>query len=224
MKKLFTYLLLLLPLAIASCGGDEPSGGNITNEDKYEYVNLGLTSGTLWATSNVGASKPEEYGDYFAWGETKPKERYDWTTYKWNGGENYNDFTKYCAVDGKTELDEADDAASANWGPNWRIPTKNQWVELKAECTWKWTSMNGVNGYLVTSKKNDNYIFLPAAGCLQGTGHPYYGILGKHGNYWTRNLDYGDSKYALYRLFFSESVTWDSGRGVGCSVRPVRVL
>ena len=134
-----------------------------------EYVDLGLPSGTLWATRNVGAETPEQYGDYFAWGETEPKSNYDWSTYKWCNG-SLETLTKYCTsssygtVDNKTTLDLSDDVAHTNWGGSWRMPTTAEQDELRNNCTWTWTTQNGVNGYEVTSKKNGNSIFLPAAG------------------------------------------------------------
>ena len=118
----------------------------------HEFVDLGLPSGTLWATMNVGANSPEEYGDYFAWGETTPKDYYDWSTYQWCMGSR-SSFTKYCTdsslgyngfVDNKTELDPEDDAATANWGEMWRMPSDDQLYELKNVCIWQWTMRNGV--------------------------------------------------------------------------------
>ena len=140
------------------------------NTGNHEYVDLGLS--VKWATCNVGASKPEEYGDYFAWGETQPKNTYDWSTYKWCNG-SYDTQTKYCTkssygtVDNKTQLELSDDAARANWGGSWRMPTDAEMTELREQCTWTWTTQNGVYGYKVTSKKSgytNKSIFLPAAG------------------------------------------------------------
>ena len=108
-------------------------------ESGYNYVDLGLTSGTKWATCNVGASKPQDYGDYYAWGEVTPKETYNWSTYKY--GSAYNQLTKYCSsssygkdgfTDSKTTLDLSDDAAYVNWGGKWRMPTKAQQDELRS--------------------------------------------------------------------------------------------
>ena len=124
----------------------------------HEYVDLGLPSGTLWATYNVGANSPEEYGDYFAWGETQPKDTYTWSTYQYaNGGSPWGNpnLTKYCAnsqygyngyVDDLTILLPEDDAATANWGSNWRMPTQEEWWELGSNTTHTWTTQNGVNG------------------------------------------------------------------------------
>lgn len=139
-------------------------------KEEHEFVDLGLS--VLWATCNIGATKPEEYGDYFAWGETTPKTNYDWSTYKWCEGEPLTQ-TKYCTnlgygtiIDNKVVLELADDAASINWGVECRMPTREEQDEIRNEnnCRWVWTTRNGINGYEVTSKVNDNSIFLPAAG------------------------------------------------------------
>lgn len=195
----------------------------------HDYVDLGLPSGTLWATCNVGANSPEEYGDYFAWGETTPKDTYDWSTYKWcswNGSE-YR-ITKYCKgsyygrVDDKRELDPEDDAATANWGSDWRMPTISQLNELynSSYTTKEWTTLNGVNGRLITSKKNGNTLFLPAAGYSWG-GSP--DDAGSNGNYWSRSLSLY-SNHASRLLFSSGNRDWDYYyRNCGLSVRPVRL-
>ena len=195
----------------------------------HEYVDMGLPSGTLWATMNIGASSPEDYGDYFAWGETTPKNYYDWSTYQWCNG-SYNTLTKYCTsssygyngfTDGKTELDSEDDAATANWGSEWCMPTKAQQDELRAECTWQWTTRNGVNGYLVTSNHNGASLFLPAAGDRWDSS--LYDV-GSWGNYWSRSLYSGDSGLAYYLCFRSGLVNWNYNyRGYGFTVRAVRV-
>ena len=128
--------------------------------DEHEYVDLGLS--VKWATTNVGAESAEEYGEYFAWGETEPKEVYDWSTYKWCDGTDAN-ITKYNATDGKTILEPADDAAHVHWGGNWRMPTKEEQKELLDVCSWERTNLNGVIGYKVTGP-NGNSIFIPIAG------------------------------------------------------------
>lgn len=146
MKKILLLMTMVLPYVLISCGddNDEPS----TPYD-HEWVDLGLPSGTLWATCNIGASSPEESGDYFAWGETAPKETYNWETYKWCNDRD-NTVTKYCTtdiygtVDNKTELDLEDDAAYVNWGSSWRMPSMEQIKELREYCSWEWTQSNGV--------------------------------------------------------------------------------
>ena len=192
----------------------------------YEYVDLGLS--VKWATCNVGANKPEEYGDYFAWGETRPKAIYSWSTYKWcNGSEatliKYNTDSDYGYVDNKTELEASDDAASVNWGGNWRMPTKAEQDELRTECTWTKTTQNGVTGYKVTSNKagyTDKYIFLPAAGSRSYSDLEY---VGSGGYFWSSSL--GTSIYtsdACYLRFYFNEVAWSHyDRCDGFSVRPV---
>ena len=190
-----------------------------------DYVDLGLPSGTLWATCNVGANAPEEYGDYFAWGETESKEVYKWETYKWCNGSDHS-LTKYCtnsdfgSVDNRMVLDLEDDAAYVNMGPSWRMPTNSQQTELIQKCTWQWTTMNGVNGRLVTGP-NGNSIFLPAA------GERFYNSLldaGSMSEYWSCELGLGSSICAYGIGFESDRLFWISGaRAFGRSVRAVRV-
>ena len=191
-------------------------------ENGYEYVDLGLS--VKWATINVGATKPEEYGDYFAWGETEPKEVYDWSTYKWCNG-SQNTLTKYCTdgsygtVDNKTQLELSDDAAHVNWGGSWRMPTDTEFTELRENCTWTWTTQNGVNGCKVTSKSNGNSIFLPAAGCRLDSS---LNDAGSSGYYWSSSLSTDYPNSAFYLNFYSGYVDWSSGnRYVGFTVRPV---
>ena len=188
----------------------------------YEYMDLGLS--VKWATMNVGASSPEDYGDYFAWGETEPKEVYDWSTYKYcNGSDNsltkYNTSSSYGTVDNKTTLELSDDAARANWGGSWRMPTDAEMTELCEQCTWTWTSQNGVNGYKVTSKSNGNSIFLPAAGWR------HYSSLsdaGSNGRYWSSSLHMSLQDYAYSMYFDSSKVGRDNlSRSTGFPVRPV---
>ena len=192
-----------------------------------DWVDLGLPSGTIWATRNVGASYPEDYGDYFAWGETAPKSYYDWSTYKWCNG-TYSTLTKYCTnsnygsngfVDNKTELDPSDDAACAHY-PGGRMPSQAQTQELYDYCTWQWTQRNRVNGQLVTGP-NGNTMFLPAA------GHRWYEslyLVGSDGLYWSRTLasSHPEGAYGLY--FRSGYVRWRiHSRDLGLPVRAVRV-
>jgi hypothetical protein len=197
----------------------------VTPPDTHQYVDLGLPSGTLWATCNVGANSPEEYGDLFAWGETEPKEVYDWDTYKWCF-EDYFSLTKYCTksdygyngfTDDKTELDPEDDAACVNWGASWRMPTIQQLDELYQECTWTLTQQNGVNGQLVTGP-NGNTLFLPAKnGSLNNAEY--------WGTFWSRTLN---STYPCYAFFFGyhgeNFYSWSNGdRKSGVAVRAVHV-
>ena len=195
--------------------------------DSHDYVDLGLPSGTLWATCNVGANSPEEYGDYFAWGETAPKDVYDWSTYKWCEG-SYNTLTKYCNdanygnngyTDNKLELDLEDDAAYVNWGAEWCMPSKEQQDELRDNCTWTWTTLNGVAGRIVTGT-NGNSIFLPAAGYRDGGGLDH---AGSWGCCWSRSLS-SYYPYNAYELDFdSGDIYWNNNyRYCGQSVRAVR--
>ena len=202
-------------------GGEEP--GNPTNtENGYEYVDLGLS--VKWATCNVGATKPEEYGDYFAWGETLPKDYYDWSSYKWCNGTaytltKYNNSSTYGTVDDKTVLESADDAATTNWGGSWRMPTDAELTELRENCTWTWTQINSINGYNVTSNKNGNSIFLPAAGYRYDSSLYDAGSLG---HYWSSSLSTDSPDYACYLYFRSDLVSWgNSSRYFGFTVRPV---
>ncbi|MBR0452395.1 MAG: InlB B-repeat-containing protein [Bacteroidales bacterium] len=197
-------------------------------ENGHAYVDLGLPSGTKWASYNVGAHKPEDYGDYFAWGETEPKSEYSWRTYKYCKGTE-NTLTKYCGnsgygyngfTDNKNTLDLSDDAARINWGGVWRMPTNNEWEELKNNCTCTWTTQNGVNGYKVISKTNGNRIFLPATGSRWGTS--VYQA-GSYGYYWLSSLRESYPDYYAYCLYFrSGDEGWvDDDRYFGHTVRAV---
>lgn len=199
-------------------------------EDNHEYVDLGLPSGTLWATCNVGASSPEEYGDHFAWGETSPKDYYDSSTYKWCYYDNngYWQLTKYdyssfptIEGDGKTELDPEDDAAYVNWNPYWRMPTSDQIEELVNCCSWQWTQRNGVNGQLGTGP-NGNTIFLPAAGYRWCESLSNVGSVGR---YWSRSLCSYDTADAYLLNFYSFNVynCFNFNRFNGFAIRAVRV-
>lgn len=205
-----------------------------------EAVDLGLPSGLKWASFNLGASKPEEYGDYYAWGETEPyyssleplvwkegKEAgYASPSYKWCNG-SIRTLTKYCSdssygyngfTDAKTVLDTEDDAAHVCLGGHWRMPTSAEWKELMDKCTWIWTTQNGVNGRQVTAS-NGNSIFLPAAGCRYGT---LLGDVGSYSIYWSSSLDTDDPDCALTVYFNSGTVVRSSRtRDYGQSVRPV---
>lgn len=196
----------------------------VVDANRHDYVDLGLTSGTLWATMNVGATSVSDYGDYFAWGDVtgydSGKDTFSWSNYKYCNG-SYDSMTKYCTsysygnVDNKTELELSDDAARQNWGGSWRMPSVAQFVELYNECTWTWTTQYGVSGYRVSSKKNANFVFFPAAGyresSLSGEGWSGY--------YWSRSLI--ESNYA-YGLNFNSSSVNSSNYGSRCYGRGVR--
>ena len=195
--------------------------------DDHAYVDLGLPSGLLWATCNIGANTPEDYGDYFAWGETQPKGTYNWTTYQYCNGSN-NTLTKYCSnsscgyngfTDNLTTLLPEDDAVTANWGGGWRMPTKEEWGELINNTTVTWTMQNGVSGRLFTAS-NGNSLFLPAA------GYRYNNSLysdGGDGDYWSSTLDTDGPSRAWSFDFYSDYYGMGySGRYYGRSVRAVR--
>lgn len=218
---------------VITCSATDGSGMKaecqvkVKKQDTMEYVDLGLPSHTLWATCNVGANSPEGYGDYFAWGETEPKETYSWSTYQYCNG-SYNTLTKYCYqsnygyngfTDTLNELLLEDDAATANWGSPWHMPTLEQMQELIDNCTREWTTQGGVNGTLMTGP-NGNTIFLPAAGIRWDESLNYAG--GK-GLYLSSSLHTSYS-YNVYYLFF-DSDGWHlhgSDRYNGFTVRPVR--
>ena len=213
------------------------SGGGGETPSPEDYVDLGLPSGLKWATRNLGASKPSDYGDYYAWGETEPKAEYTWATYKWmqTGQSDWKHITKYTVDDGQTEgiwydsegtfigdgkttLEAADDAATAKLGSPWRMPTVDEIKELLDKCTWTWTTQDGVNGCQVDGP-NGNAIFLPATGYISDLFLINKGDLGY---YWSSSLS------TLSRdasLFFFDSVDhkWAyQDRRCRLFVRPVR--
>ena len=184
-----------------------------------DAIDLGLR--VKWANMNVGSKYIEDYGNYYAWGETSTKETYNWSTY-FDTNDGGKTFTKYKNKGGKTVLDPEDDAAHVNWGGSWRMPTKAEWQELLDNCTWMWTTLNEICGYKVTSNKvgyTDKFIFLPAAGYCDGSDLLR---VGSYGYYWSSSLDVDRSGYA-WDLYFG-SGDHDLGsvsRRRGRSVRPV---
>ena len=214
MKRFFTIIVLVTMSLIVFTACETSIGGNEEEQNKYEYVDLGLS--VKWATCNVGAESPEEYGDYFAWGEVEPKEYYDISTYKHViDGDR---LIKYYYFDSISELEPEDDAAIVNWGGAWRMPTLEEQKELIDDCTWEWTTQNGVDGHKVTGP-NGNSIFLPAAGYMDGST---LRDAGSGCDYWSSTLssDYPYNAYSMY--FVSQLVFWDWGsRALGHSVRPV---
>lgn len=229
-----------LGTCVITCSATDGSGVKaecqvkVRKPDTMESVDLGLPSGTLWATCNVGATAPEEFGDYFAWGETEPKSYYFWRGYKYCTGEydyatiSCKSMTKYCDdsrygangfTDNLTLLLPEDDAATANWGGEWQMPSQEQVEELIDETTATFTTQNDVSGVLFTSKSNNQSIFLPIAG-----RYNYDHLRFKdEGSYWCRTLcpSYPDSAGCLY--FYSGTVELNfANRCWGFSVRPVR--
>ena len=202
--------MCLIPFSFTSCSGDDTtscSGDDTTSSDTtyingYAAVDLGLS--VKWATCNIGADCPEDYGNYYAWGETETKTTSKSVTY----GMQMSD------ISGRTKYD----AATANWGDSWRMPTRDEMEELINSCTWTWTKENGVNGRLVTGS-NGNSIFLPAAGYRYGTSLEH---AGSYGYYWssTPSSSYADGAYGLYFDSSSHYVSSDY-RNCGHTVRPV---
>lgn len=197
------------------------TAGICNDANHVHAVDLGLS--VKWACCNVGASSPEGYGGYYAWGETEEKSNYGWDCYKW-GDMHY--MTKYCTnniygiVDNKTTLEPEDDVAHVKWGDSWRMPTFDEIEELYNKCSWEWARVNGVEGYKVTGP-NGNRIFLPAAG-YRWAGPAGGGGYGTHGDYWSSTLYDGRSQAC--DLYFNSGY-WNlysnTVRSSGLSVRPV---
>ena len=243
-KKRFLFVAMLftaLSLGFASCDNDNGLDDNKQDgkENGHPYVDLGLS--VKWATCNVGASSPEDFGDYFAWGEVKPKENYGEETYRYSSTEDYENMTKYCTnsndgiVDNKTILELKDDAAAVNMGGNWRMPTCNEWRELLLYCTWQKETRRGeygpIRGFKITSNVKgytESSIFLPAAGDCYGNIND---IVNENvGIYWTSELRLDRSSCALIFIGhcflsleeeFSPYVGDSMIRGFGNSVRGV---
>lgn len=191
--------------------------------DGYEYIDLELPSGTLWAACNVGALNPEECGGYYAWGETEEKGEYTWSTYKWCNGSN-NTITKYCTenihgiVDNKRVLEAEDDVAQTKWGGSWRIPTADEQQELIDNCIWNPGKLYGTEGFWATSKSNGKSIFLPAAGCFIGKNVQYRGLFGY---FWSGTLCNDNSNAYCIRFYNDYNNREGYGRSAGFTVRPV---
>ena len=205
-----------------SSGSSVVMAKSVSGEDA-QVVDLGLS--VKWADRNIGASSPDDYGCYFSWGETEPKNDYSAEFYKYFISDCY--YSKYSLnkdygpVDKKARLEFTDDAARVNWGGGWRMPTVNEFNELIKGCTWTWTTQGGIHGYRVTSKKNGNSIFLPATGARFGGSPPYKSD--SMGNYWTSSLS---TRFPLcpYFLVFYETTKGCSdniSRDAGYTVRPV---
>lgn len=181
-----------------------------------EYVDLGLPSAIFWATVNVGSANPEEYGQYFAWGELEEKENYKQETYF------DADFSIYNLTGGKTVLESAHDAVLPLWGGSWRMPAADELKELIDECTWTWTTKNGKYGYKVQGKAQgytDKSIFLPAGGYHS---YSYTSRVNSTGNYWSNTLSADDVESAIYLNVSSDTrVTTTRSRYDGLNIRPV---
>jgi hypothetical protein len=205
---LLTIVSVLLNLGVVSCDF------KYDPYNDHEYVDLGLPSGLKWATCNVGASYPEDLGDYYAWGETSTKNSYVRTTYKWRKFSD-GEMTKYSIdLDDKRILDDADDIVSVKMGGRWRLPTRTEQDELRDFCKWEWIG----GGYKVIGP-NGNFIFLPAAGAVDGSDRHDVGVCG---HYWSSSLYPMDSESSYYLGFNPEKVAcFHSNRFVGRSVRGV---
>lgn len=194
------------------------------NNAQHTYIDLGLPSGTLWATCNVGANYPWEYGDYFAWGETKPKTEYSMANYKYakeNKLIKYNDKTIYGYngfADWITQLEPMDDAAYQNWGSDWCMPTQNQCKELIDNCNWSWVNINDVNGYEIKGR-NGNTIFLPAAGSVSESEPVNKANI--KGYYWSSTYNY-EARFLSFTLTQKIIDYFFSFRQTGLAIRPVR--
>lgn len=231
MKKNITTLCMaaLLMMGAASCK-KEDSGINkdnpVVNEDNpqgslengHKFVDLGLS--VKWATCNVGAANPWDYGDYFAWGETEPyyatlsfsgdeftgtwksgkTAGYDWASYPYTSGSTSTEIGTQPYTNNVLNL--TNDAARANWGGSWRMPTEAELYELIDSCTWTWTTQNGVSGYSVSRNGYTGSIFLPAAGYFNGTSRD---SAGTYGNYWSATRGSGRANNAYSLNFLSGS-------------------
>lgn len=198
---------------------------------EHDAVDLGLTSGTLWATCNIGAYSPEDHGYFYQWGETEIEDIYildNYNFYKNGKLTKYNFDKDYGTVDSKNILDSEDDVAHVLWGDNWRMPTRADFNELITECDLQVYTLNGVHGFLFTSKTNGNTLFLPAAGGYYNSNNTVggYSGSGQFGYYWTSSLYPKAGLEASYCAFnyYSVSIQLDrSQRRCGNSVRPVKV-
>ena len=230
--KRFAYLIAAALLIFSCSKEDKPRKYNASD---YEAVDLGLS--VKWASMNLGATAPEDYGDYFAWGETQTKEDFYWNTYKWWEEHNkkhatgvYTKYVTYYAVeeyayliDNKTRLEPQDDAAHVTLGGKWRMPTNDEWRELRTSCDWSPITQNGVRGMMVSSKKTGKSIFLPYGGGLRrpdlDTFTQQYDA-GEAGYYWIPLLweMEGMALKISTRKFFEIGSMF---RPVGCSIRAV---
>lgn len=208
-KILFFLSVTVLPLVTvtAAC------------PDYVQSVDLGLS--IRWANVNIDATAPEEYGKFYAWGETTSKNNFDWSKYHWMtpGQSSENGINKYTSSDRKKVLDPEDDAARVAWGDEWRTPTQAEWQELMNQCTWIYSTINGINGYIVKSKTNDNSIFIPFAGYkFSSTAYS----VSTMGSYWSSSLCDTGSAYRAYIMNgYRTSSDMPLLRYQGCTIRPV---
>ncbi len=227
---LIMALALVSPVLVQGVKAEQ-TDTNVSAFVSAEAIDLGLS--VRWASCNLGAVSALDFGHYYAWGETNPKERYALPTYmlanKYDDDLEYPNLTKYCDnakdgdngfVDNKTVLEPEDDAATVNWCEKWRMPTDAEWTELRENCTWTWEMQGSHSGYRVTSKTNSNSIFLPAAGYRIRT---IFDAVSKSGHYWSSSLMEGHCITAK-EFRFTETYMYGSNtyRYGGLSIRPVR--
>lgn len=228
-----TILLVVFSLLVIGCGKDTSSEENQTptvdSMPVIEWVDLGLPSGVLWATCNVGANAPEENGGYYAWGETSTKAMYSWDTYIYSNGD-FDALTKYCSsdyygyegyTDTLTTLEDCDDVAITLWGNGARIPTKEEWQELLDNCLAQWISFHGKRGYMFYGR-NENSIFLPAVGYRWDD---WDGSNGSNGLYWSSSLNKELPASAYFYTIApcnGGGIETGTGRIAGYAIRPVR--
>ena len=208
MKKMILMTLSLLFVETVVNAKVNAMDDEAKSSDDLEAVDLGLS--VKWANMNVGASKDSGFGSYFAWGETKPKNYYSWGTYTWSQGDSQF-LLKYSVADRKTQLTTSDDAARANMGGGWRMPTVDEYEELMdpAKCEWEWTTKDSVNGYKVTGKKTGNSIFLPITGFRFYEGVQFRAT---KGIYWTSTLYTGNPNKAWCLEFDFSNVEVSFGK------------
>ena len=232
MKRIYLIMLMIVAMMVScnpkdeddnnNSGGNGNNGGGNGQYNGYEYVDLGLPSGLKWATCNVGANNPEDYGNYYAWGETATKSEYtadNSLTY----GLGISSLRSQGIIDGNSNLTPQYDAATANWGGTWRMPTRDEQEELLNNCTWKWTTQNGVNGHKVTGT-NGNSIFLPAAGYRDGSSLYSVGEYGFYCGYYWSSTPHDNRDCDAYRILFTSVYQGMSDfdiRYYGFTVRPV---
>lgn len=218
MKRL-VYSLVSLLLVLQSCSKDETS----------KAVDLGLS--VKWASCNIGAASPEDFGGFYSWGEVEKKGDYSHDTYRWYDSETglytkYNTVERFGTVDDLKQLQSSDDAASVIWGDKWRMPTLEEAKELIDKCTWQWGKRNGVVGYIVKSKVNKKSIFIPAGGRMSGQNHYNNNGYEEHyrlGYYWTSSLNEKEpqSGKVLVFDFLGGPSENSAGRIFGLLIRPV---
>ena len=208
MKKMILMTLSLLFVETVVNAKVNAMDDEAKSSDDLEAVDLGLS--VKWANMNVGASKDSGFGSYFAWGETKPKNYYSWGTYTWSQGDSQF-LLKYSVADRKIQLTSSDDAARANIGDGWRMPTVDEYEELMdpAKCEWEWTTKDSVNGYKVTGKKTGNSIFLPITGFRFYEGVQFRAT---KGIYWTSTLYTGNPNKAWCLEFDFSNVEVSFGK------------